>query len=140
MIPYARFPTNAFHVFRKILIPYSRLQECIRQDLQDFSGPVFSTIYKVFDFLTSPKIFVEGFCIFLSFLKYLGVCKVGNNWSWESWTRPDPKSGFLSYFRGFSTGDRFFRLSKQIKNSMSFHSWLLGPQVQAIHLWSLQST
>ena len=43
-------PAFSFHVFMKILIPYSRFSRICKTDLHEFRVPVCSNIFKVFDF------------------------------------------------------------------------------------------
>ena len=53
LIPYSRFATFPFHVFWKMLIPYSRISKVFKTDLQDVSARIFSNMFDFPDFMFS---------------------------------------------------------------------------------------
>ena len=89
------FRTCQFHVFWKILIPYSRFAGNIKTDLEDFRAPVFSNISRneyciALRFLEMIAVWNE-LEVFLTDLKSFGVFTDRSYWSWESWTRPESR-------------------------------------------------
>ena len=79
-----------FHVFWKISIPYSRSSKNGRifRIVQPTSVPQLSKWKS--NTLRFPQITLlqNGSVFFLNYLKSFGVCKVKNDWFWDSWSRP----------------------------------------------------